>query len=126
MKENIFVVEGKARPLLGRVAAENVNFINKVGELTSEDYKAKVVREYPKLFTGLGVMKEEYTIKLKGRAKPFALAVPRKVPMPLYKKTKDGTTRMLKSGVISPVDHPTDWCSPVVVTRSLMVNSECV
>ena len=23
---------------------------------------------------------------------------------------------MIKSGVISPVDHPTDWCAPMVVT----------
>ena len=23
---------------------------------------------------------------------------------------------MLETGVISPVDHPTDWCAPMVVT----------
>lgn len=36
--------------------------------------------------------------------------------MPLYDETKNENTRMLKSGVISPVDHPTDWCAPMVVT----------
>ena len=61
-------------------------------------------------------MKDEYTIKLKDDAKPFALTVPRKVPMPLYEETKHEIERMLKSGVISPVDHPTDWCAPMVVT----------
>jgi len=74
--------------------------------------------EYPKLFTGLGMMKEEYTIRLKAETKPFALTVPRKVPMPLYEETKNEITRMIKSGVTSPVDHPIDWCTPMVVTPS--------
>ena len=85
-------------------------------ELTSDDYKAKVMHDYPKLFTGLGVMKEEYVIKLKDDAKPFALTVPRKVPMPLYDVTKSKIERMLESGVISPLDNPTEWCVPMVVT----------
>ena len=74
------------------------------------------MHDYPKLFTGLGMMKEEYTIKLKDETKPFALTVPRKVPVPLYEETKHEITRMIESGVISPVDHPTDWCAPMVVT----------
>ena len=61
-------------------------------------------------------MKDEYTIKLKDDAKPFALTVPRKVPIPLYEETKHEIERMLKSGVISPVDHPTECCAPMVVT----------
>ena len=65
-------------------------------------------------------MKDEYTIKLKDDAKPFALTVPRKVPMPLYEETKHEIERMLKSGVISPVDHPTDWCVPMVVTPTIV------
>ena len=116
MKENIYVVEGLARPLLGRQSAENLNLINRVCGLTSDNYKAKVIRDFPQLFTGLGAMKDEYNIKLKDDVKPFALTVPRKVPMPLYTETKNEIQRMLKSGVITPVDHPTDWCAPVVVT----------
>ena len=46
------------------------------------------MHDYPQLFDGLGTMKDEYTIKLKDDAKPFALTVPRKVPMPLYEETK--------------------------------------
>ena len=47
---------------------------------------------------------------------PFALHVPRKVPLPLLKKTKDEIEKMLQMGVISRVDEPTPWCSPMVVT----------
>ena len=107
VKETIYVVENLARPLLGRSAAVKLNLISRVCELTSDDYKAKVVQDYPKLFTGLGVMKEEYAIKLKDDTKPFALSVPRKGPMPLYDVTKSEIERMLKSGVISPVDNAT-------------------
>ena len=75
----MYVVEGLPRPLLGRQAAENLNLINRVCGLTSDNYKAKVIRDFPQLFTGLRAMKEEYNIKLKGDVKPFALTVPRKV-----------------------------------------------
>ena len=115
-KETVYVVESLARPLLSRSAAVKLNLISRLCELTTDDYKAKVMCDYPQLFEGLGTMKDEYTIKLKDDAKPFALTVPRKVPMPLYEETKHEIERMLKSGVISPVDHPTDWCAPMVVT----------
>ena len=72
--------------------------------------------DHPQLFEGLGTMKDEYTIKLKDDAKPFALTVPRKVPLPLSEETRHKTERMLKNRVISPVDHPTEWCAPMVVT----------
>ena len=90
--------------------------ITRLCELTTDDYKAKGMRDYPQLFEGLSTMKDEYTIKLKDDAKPFALTVPRKVPIPLYEETKHEIKRMLKSGVISPVDHPTECCAPMVVT----------
>ena len=115
-KETVYVVESLARPLLSRSAAVKLNLISRLCELTTADYKTKVMCDYPQLFEGLGTMKDEYTIKLNDDAKPFALTVPRKVPMPLYEESKHEIERMLKSGVISPVDHPTDWCAPMVVT----------
>ena len=36
--------------------------------------------------------------------------------MPLYQETKAEIERMLENGVISPVDEPTEWCAPMVVT----------
>ena len=116
VNETVYAVESLARLLLGRFAAVKLNLISRLCNLTSDDYKAKVMHDYPKPFTGLGMMKKEYTIKLKNETKPFALTVPRKVPMPLYEETKNGITRIIKGGVISPVDHPTDWCASMVVT----------
>ena len=61
-------------------------------------------------------MKDSYCITLKEDARPFQVSVPRKVPFPLYQKTKEELDRMLKAGVISIVDQPTDWCTSMVVT----------
>ena len=115
-KETVYVIESLARPLLSRSAAVKLNLISRLCELTTDEYKAKVMRDCPQLFEGLGTMKDEYTIKLKDDAKPFALNVPKKVPMLLYEETKHEIERIIKSEVISPVDHPTEWCGLMVVT----------
>ena len=102
--------------MLGRDTAEKLKLVNRVDTVSSDDYKTKVASKHPQLFTGLGQMKDSYTITLKEDAKPFAISVPRKVPLPLYQTTKDELDRMLETGVISPVDQPTDWCAPMVMT----------
>ena len=35
---------------------------------------------------------------------------------PRYEETKHEIERIIKSGVILPVDHPTEWCGLMVVT----------
>ena len=115
-QEDIYVIRELERPLLGRRAAESLNLINRVDSIAEGNYKAKIETKYPKLFTGLGKMNAEYTIKLQEDAKPYAIPVPRKVPLPLAKETKAEMERMIQQGVISPVDEPTEWCAPMVVT----------
>ena len=102
--------------MLGRKQAELLKLISRLDSLNSDDYKSKVADKYTKLFEGLGVMKDSYRITLKEDAKPFQVSVPRKVPFPLYQKTKEELDRMLETGIISRVDQPTDWCAPMVVT----------
>ena len=102
--------------MLGRKPVELLKLISRLDSLSSDDYKSKVADKYPKWFEGLGVMKDSYRITLKEDAKPFQVSVPRKVPFPLYQKTKEELDRMLETGVISRVDEPTDWCAPMVVT----------
>ena len=116
VRELIYVVKDLERPLLGRDVAEKLKLVNRVDTVSNDDYKTKMANKHPKLFTGLGQMKDSYTITLKEDAKPFVIFVPRKVPLPLYRKTKDELDRMLETRVISPVDQPTDWCAPMVVT----------
>ena len=118
--ETVYVVESLARPLLTRSIAARLYLISRLCELTTDDFKAKVMcHDYPSLFEGLGTMTDEYTIKLKDDVKPFALTVPKKVPTSLYEDTTHKIARMLESQVISPVDHLTEWCATMVVTTKL-------
>lgn len=102
--------------MLGRKTAKLLMLICRLDRLSGDNYKSKVADKYLKLFEGLGVMKDSYHITLKEDAKPFQLSVPRKVPFPLYQKTKEELDRILETGVISRVDQPTNWCAPMVVT----------
>ena len=106
-REQVYVIEDLERALLGREAAGRLKLVTRLDSLSSADYKTKVADKYPKLFKGVGVMKDNYSITLKEDAKPFQMTVPRKVPLPLYQKTKEELDRMLETGVISRVDQPT-------------------
>ena len=91
-KQNIYVVRGIHKALLGNPAIDALD-----------------------LFNGLGKMEGPYTITLKENAQPFAVNVPRRVALPLMEKTKRELKRMEALGVISKVEQPTDWCAPMVV-----------
>ena len=117
LNEEIYVVKGLQTPLLGRVASSKLKLIQKVDHINEfgEDFTKRVLKCYPSLFTGLGKLEGEYKIRLKQEPTPYALTVPRKVPLPLLKKTKEELDRMLHLGVISGVVEPTQWCAPMVV-----------
>ncbi|XP_028416572.1 uncharacterized protein LOC114540649 [Dendronephthya gigantea] len=117
--EEIFVVKGLERPLLGRQASQNLKLINQVNvDVLNKVETEKTIREkHPNLFTGLGQIKNlEYDIKITQDAIPFAITVPRQVPIPLRKETQREIKRMEQNGVISRIEDPTEWCAPMVVT----------
>ncbi|XP_048236436.1 uncharacterized protein LOC125371759 [Haliotis rufescens] len=110
-EQNIYVARGLTRSLLGRPAIQALNLVSRIDSVVGDKWKDM----FPKLFTGLGKMEGEYTIKLKEDAKPFSISTPRRVPLPLMKKVKQELQSMESSGVISKVDCPTDWCAGMVV-----------
>ena len=64
-EEEIFVVDGLERALLGREAAHRLNLINRIEFINSPQTKETIQSKYPTLFSGLGQMKgQEYDIKL--------------------------------------------------------------
>ena len=60
--------------------------------------KADVIKQF---FKGLGKLKDDYVIKLREDAVPYALTTPRRVPIPLLPKVKEELQRMEKLGVIT-------------------------
>ena len=54
MSDEIFVVEGLEKSLLGRQAAQGLNLLNRVDALSSTETKERIKEKYPNLFIGLG------------------------------------------------------------------------
>ena len=113
-KQTIFVVKNLRSNLLGLPAILALNLVVRVAEV-SEDYSSVIMQKYPKVFTGLGTMQGEYTIKLQANAQPHGIYVACNVPIPLRDKVQTELTRMESLGVISRVDEPTPWCAGMVV-----------
>jgi len=63
----------------------------------------------------MGKQKDSYKIKLKGNTKLYMLQVPRQVALPLLPKVEAELQRMETLSVISKIEEPMDWCSPMVV-----------
>ena len=115
--EQIYVVKGLDRCLLGRPAILKLGllefkYVNNLNEVICQK---SVEKRHPNLFRELGVLSGEYSISLKEGAKPYALTVPRRVPIPLLPRVKQEIESMEKNGVIFRVDEPTDWCAGMVV-----------
>ena len=111
-KQEIYVVKDLHKPLLGQPAIEALGLIARVGEIQREQNPEQL---FPGLFTGLGKLQGEYTIKLRYGAKPFSLTTPRRFAIPLIPAVKTELERMEAMEVISRVEEPTEWCAGMVV-----------
>ncbi len=60
-------------------------------------------------------MAGDYKRTLTEDSKPFAITVPRRIPLPLRKLAKKLLDELEKSGVIAPITEPTDWVSVMVI-----------
>ena len=113
--ERIYVVEDLEEPLLSRPVVLGLKLIRRVDSIETLDPR----RDFPKLWQGLGKVKPEaapeYTITMKPEAKEFAVAAPRRVPVPYLKKVEEELERLKDLDVIRPVTSPTRWCAPIVV-----------
>lgn len=110
--QDVYVVRGLTEALLNRPAIQELEILQQVNVSAlsaSERYRKK----FPKLFNGLGKTDWEYKISLDSQAKPYSITVPCRVPISRMPKLKAELERMQNKGVISKVDEPTEWCSPM-------------
>ena len=118
--QDVYVIKGLHQALLGGQAMRALNLLQKTKfvetvKTCSDGAEPNKKCQSPKLFKGLGRIKNEYTIKLKSDAKPHAVYTPRKIAHPRLPKVKNELDRMEKMGVISKIKTPTEWCSDMVV-----------
>ena len=80
-QEQIYVVKGLRNNLLRHRAIENLRLVKRMEAMSTQPLDAN--SKFPKVFSGLGTLGEEYTIRLKEDAQSHALHTPRNVPLPL-------------------------------------------
>jgi transposase InsO family protein len=108
----VYVIRDVHQPLLGRDAIDSLGLIKRIAVVASNNDPRQA---YPELFTGLGCMKGEYTIRLKDDARPHAVYAPRRLAINLLTPLKEQLDILLKLGVIKRIDEPTPWIAPIVV-----------
>ena len=107
VEQDVFVIRGLHKALIGFPAIEALGLVLRVNNIVGDippDFLSS-------LTDGLGCLPGEYTIRLSDNARPFAITTPRRVTLPLLPKVKTELERMEKTGVISRVDVPTEWCT---------------
>ena len=113
-RQGVYAVERLNKPLLCRPAIEKLGLLMRIGAI-DQDTSNHTTRQFPLLFKGLGKLQGEYRIKLQKGATPYALTCPRRVAIPFLKPVEQELRYMEKLGVITKVDHPTDWCTGMVL-----------
>ena len=110
--QSVFVIRGLKNNLLGLPAIISLQLVRRACSIQTGD---DIQKRFPKVFSGLGTLREPYQIKLKEGAVPHSIYTPRNVPIPLRDKVKEELHRMEAMGVISEIRDPTPWCAGMVV-----------
>ena len=110
--QDLYVVRGLKKPLLGRPAIQALDLLQRINAISTSTVESK--KEFPELWQGLGKCENAYTVRLKDDAKPFSIATPRRLPLPMKQKVEDELKSLQEKDIIRPVTTPTDWCAPIV------------
>jgi len=114
--QRVYVVDSLVCPLLGKPAIKALKVVT-VCNVDSESFRERIMKQFPKLFSGLGELEGEYNIQLKEDAQPKAISSPRRIAHPLMPKVEEALEQMVKEGVIRKLgpDEASAWCSGMVV-----------
>ena len=110
INEDVYVMSSGAA-LLSRDACIALKIVVFIGK-----FEEDIMQGYANLFSGLGKLDGcEYKIKLKTSAQPYSVHIPRRVSLPLMDKVKKELQNLQDADIITRVEHPTEWCAPIVV-----------
>ena len=122
----IYVIRGEHGCLLSYQAATELDLIsidtssiasvNTSTPTASTNNSNDILKRYPDLFTGIGKMKD-FQVELHiDPSVPPVTPPHRRIPFHLRKKLDADLDKLERQGIIEPVDGPTPWVSPLVVT----------
>ena len=99
-QEDIYVMRNQHKNLLSKTAIQALQLLKSTPSVYAVEPDINFRKEFPTLFTGLGLLKDPYKICLRQDAIPVCLYTPRRVPYPLLPQVKEQLQAMLQSGVI--------------------------
>ena len=111
------------RKLASILKAENTRFIISENPTEAEISKIenKLIKSYSDVFSEDTTLREMNSkpmkISLKNDAVPFALPVPRQIPLAFRRMVKTELDQLVQAGVIAPVTEATDWVHLMVVVQ---------
>ena len=115
------VVPSGHTALLGAETVQQFGLImvnaDKIMSLSDEPpTKQDFVSEFDDIFLGEGKLEGELHLELDRTVSPVSLPV-RKFPFAMKEPLKQELDRLVKTGILIPVDVPTDWISSMVVFK---------
>ena len=113
----VVVNNGGTGCLLGHKSATQLDLLHITNSVStqSEDISLKVSAKFPKVFEGVGKLKDfQQTIHVDPTIQPVAQA-PRRVPFHVRRKVEAKLDELQRLDIIEPVNGPTPWVSPLVV-----------
>ena len=122
-KTEFFVMPGSADTLLGRSSSEELSVLKVVVSVNACESrnttvkKAALKTKYPKVFTGLGKLKNfQCKLHVDESVSPIAQAMLR-IPFSRKQKVIDKLKELEALDVIEKVNGPTSWINPLVVVE---------
>ena len=113
------VVPNDRTCLIGLKTCERLNFVtlNKSEYVVGSLCEQELENQYPTVFDGrLGKFEGKVTLRLREGAVPKILPA-RNIPFAMKDEVNEELHRLIKLGVLSPIDTPTEWVSQMAVAR---------
>ena len=126
-----YVVETSRTPLMSLKTSLDLSLIQLIYSVDNPGgsneicTKEQIMREYPDLFKGVGLIPGDVELHLKPDAVPVINA-PRRIPVALRERFRTELTRMENAGIVAKVTCPTNWVNSFVIvekpkTKSLRI-----
>ena len=81
-----------------------------------QDLKTKTLSDFSAVFSGTldnkPMCAQRMRIYLKDKVTPYRVSAPRPIPLRFQEAAASEIAKHIASGIITPCDEPTDWCSP--------------
>ena len=119
------VVDADFTPLLGRKCSEAMGLLEvkydrfeQVNKVISSTTMEDILVKYPNVFSdGVGTLPGAVHLEVDTSVAPVQ-SPPRKIPCALEQKVKMELDKLVKSGIIQPVEKPTDWVSQMAIAST--------